>query len=53
MKVERLRYVSFGLPGATARVMTRWNKSLVRDELKALMPDLIVLGYGTNEGFKK
>jgi len=47
-----IRYVSLGLPGASASVMARWNKTLVNEGLRYLKPDLIVLGYGTNEGFK-
>lgn len=46
-----LRYVNFGIPGATADTPRRWNESLVRAGLRRLKPDLIVLGYGTNEGF--
>jgi len=47
-----VRYVSLGLPGASADVMARWDTSLVMADLKYLKPDLIILGYGTNEGFK-
>ncbi len=47
-----LRYVSLGLPGASADVMARWDSLLVKADLKYLKPDLIILGYGTNEGFK-
>jgi len=47
-----LRYVSFGLPGASADVMARWSPALITAEMKSLKPDLIILGYGTNEGFK-
>ncbi len=47
-----LRYISFGLPGASAAVMARWDKALMAAEMKFLKPDLIILGYGTNEGFK-
>ncbi len=47
-----VRYVSFGLPGASADVMARWDAKLMADEMKYLRPDLIILGYGTNEGFK-
>lgn len=46
-----LRYVNFGIPGATADTPRRWSQSLVRAGLQRLKPDLIVLGYGTNEGF--
>ncbi len=47
-----LRYVSLGLPGASVDVMARWDASLVKADLKYLKPDLIILGYGTNEGFQ-
>ncbi len=46
-----LRYINFGIPGATADTPRRWAKSLVADGLAHLKPSLIVLGYGTNEGF--
>ena len=46
-----LRYVNFGIPGATADTPRRWDRTIVADGLKRLRPDLIVLGYGTNEGF--
>lgn len=51
IKKPGLRYTSFGLPGATVNVMARWNSALVKDSLMHLKPDLIILGYGTNEGF--
>lgn len=46
-----VRYVNLGIPGATADTTRRWDAGLVHDEVAALDPDLIVLGYGTNEGF--
>lgn len=46
-----IRYVNFGIPGANADTPSRWDDALVRDGLAALNPDLIILGYGTNEGF--
>lgn len=46
-----IRYVNFGLIGATASVTKRWSETLVRNDLKHLDPDLIVWGFGTNEGF--
>lgn len=46
-----LRYVNFGIPGATADTPRRWDEVLVDEGLTRLKPDLIVLGYGTNEGF--
>ncbi|MEG6507540.1 GDSL-type esterase/lipase family protein [Methyloligella sp. 2.7D] len=47
-----LRYVNLGIPGASALTTRRWDKALVRDDIAALSPQLIVLGYGTNEGFQ-
>jgi len=46
-----IRYVNFGIPGATADTPRRWDEALVDSDLSKLSPDLIVLGYGTNEGF--
>lgn len=46
-----LRYVNFGIPGASADTPRRWNNTLVADGLSSLQPDLIILGYGTNESF--
>lgn len=46
-----VRYVNFGIPGATADTPRRWDENLVSKGLANLKPDLIVLGYGTNEGF--
>lgn len=40
-----------GWPGATAEIMARWDDDLLRMELGRLDPDLIIVGYGTNEGF--
>lgn len=46
-----VRYVNFGLIGAQASVTKRWSSTLVKNDLKHLDPDLVVWGYGTNEGF--
>ncbi len=46
-----IRYVNFGIPGASADTPRRWDEAFVADDLDRLKPDLIVLGYGTNEGF--
>lgn len=46
-----IRYVNFGIVGATVDVTRRWDPEIVANDLKALKPDLIVYGYGTNEGF--
>ncbi len=46
-----VRYVNLGLPGATADTPRRWDWQLVADDIARISPDLIVLGFGTNEGF--
>ena len=46
-----IRYINFGLAGATANVTKRWSRELVANDIAHLKPDLIVWGYGTNEGF--
>lgn len=43
---------NLGYPGATAAIMDRWDWDVVRAELDHLRPALIVVAYGTNEGFK-
>ena len=45
------RYDSYGIVAATAAVTTRWDSEIVRAQISALRPDLVMLGYGTNEGF--
>ena len=46
-----IRYVNFGLIGATVHVSKRLNPKLVANDVRRLDPDLIIYGYGTNEGF--
>ncbi|GAB4240467.1 MAG: hypothetical protein Kow0032_28130 [Methyloligellaceae bacterium] len=46
-----IRYVNLGIPGATADTARRWDNELVAEDIRHLKPDLIVLGFGTNEGF--
>jgi len=40
-----------GWPGATAEIMARWDDDVLRMELQRLRPHLIIVSYGTNEGF--
>ncbi|MFD0986421.1 GDSL-type esterase/lipase family protein [Methyloligella solikamskensis] len=47
-----LRYVNLGIPGASVLTTRRWDDRLVAQDLEALSPQLVVLGYGTNEGFQ-
>ncbi len=44
-------YEAHGIPGATLRVMDAWDGDVVAAELASMEPDLVILGYGTNEGF--
>lgn len=46
-----LRYDSYGISGATLDVVSHWDEAIVDEEVARLAPDLILLGYGTNEGF--
>lgn len=46
-----VRYDSFGVVAATASIVTRWDAATVSAQIAAMKPDLVILGYGTNEGF--
>jgi hypothetical protein len=46
-----IRYVSLGLPGATAMTPLAWNATQLTQELDQIAPGLIVVGYGTEESF--
>jgi len=45
-------YANLGYPGASVDIMDRWDWNLARQEIALLRPAMIVLAYGTNEGFK-
>src|SRR5262249_95492 len=44
-------YSNLGLPGATAWTPGKWTPDFAANELHQLNPDLIILEYGTREGF--
>lgn len=44
-------YSSVGFPGATVDVVGRFSERALRDDLGRLAPDIVVLAFGTNEGF--
>ncbi|MDX8399383.1 MAG: hypothetical protein R8K20_03960 [Gallionellaceae bacterium] len=46
-----LVYDNYGISGATADVMSSFSPSTVAWELQQRQPSLIVVSYGTNEGF--
>jgi lysophospholipase L1-like esterase len=45
-----VRYVSVGRPGAMLETLLAADDLVLADEMRALRPDLLVLGYGTSEG---
>lgn len=46
-----LQVVNLGFIGAQIEIMRRWHWPTVREQLAALDPALIVVAFGTNEGF--
>ena len=46
-----IAYSNLGLPGATALTAEKWNPDFAANDLKKLNPDLILIEYGTREGF--
>lgn len=44
-------YEAHGIPGATVRIIDQWDEGMLAEQLRSMAPDLIILGYGTNEGF--
>jgi lysophospholipase L1-like esterase len=44
-------YSNIGFPGATVDLLNKFQEGLFSDELKRLAPQIVVLGFGTNEGF--
>ncbi len=44
-------YLSVGYPGATVNLVLDIDQSTLADDLKRLDPDMIVIAFGTNEGF--
>ena len=43
---------NLGTIGATVGITAQWTPALVASEVRALDPSLVVLAFGTNEGFK-
>jgi lysophospholipase L1-like esterase len=44
-----ITYETFGINGAQATTVTKWDPATLRDNIEHRNPDLIVLAYGTNE----
>lgn len=45
-------YANLGTIGASVDLMDRWDQTIVAQDLAHLSPSLIVLAFGTNEGFR-
>lgn len=48
-----VEFVSHGFVGAQVTLMERWNEAVVAQQLADLDPSLILLVFGTNEGFAR
>ena len=48
-----LSYSSIGFPGATVDIVNRFDEVIFENELRRLNPQVIVLAFGTNEGFNE
>jgi lysophospholipase L1-like esterase len=48
---DGVSYLSLGFPGATVQVLRRLATENFADDLDRMAPDIIVLAFGTNEGF--
>ncbi len=46
-----IAYSNLGLPGATAATPGKWTADFAANDLRKLNPELILLEYGTREGF--
>ncbi len=44
-------YHSHAIAGTTINIMNQWNPKIIAQEMVQLKPDLIIIVYGTNEGF--
>jgi len=48
---DGVSYLSIGYPGATVQLLQKLDSGNVADDLVRLQPDVVVLAFGTNEGF--
>ena len=48
---DGVSYVSLGFPGATVQLLQKLATENLADDLRRLAPDIVVLAFGTNEGF--
>ena len=48
---DGVSYLSLGYPGATVQLLQRLDGGNFADDIRRLAPDIVVLAFGTNEGF--
>ncbi len=48
---DGVSYLSIGYPGATVQVLQKLDAGNIAEDIRRLAPDVIVLAFGTNEGF--
>ena len=48
---DGVSYLSLGFPGATVQVLQKLTMANLSDGMRRLSPDIVVLAFGTNEGF--
>jgi len=48
-----LSYNSVGFPGATVDILNKFDDVIFENELRRLSPQIVVLAFGTNEGFNE
>ncbi len=47
-----VQLISFGVVGATVNVVNNWSAPIIQENLAAIRPSLVLLAFGTNEGFE-
>ena len=48
---DGVSYLSIGFPGATVQLLQKLDDRQFADDLRRMAPDIVVLAFGTNEGF--
>ena len=48
---DGVSYISLGFPGATVQLLQKLNSENIADDFRHMAPDIVVLAFGTNEGF--
>ena len=48
---DGVSYLSIGYPGATVQLLQKLDGGNLADDMREIRPDVVVLAFGTNEGF--